>query len=125
MLPGSRRIGFASTISTSPSAKTSDDTAAGFRSLAPATYRGSTNVFDRLADASDDWHAGAGYTYGLYGTPTTLELGLRVAEIERARHSFVVPGGQAALALVYFAYCRAGSHALVPESAYGPNRELA
>ena len=98
---------------------------AGFRSLAPATYRGSTIVFDRLADASDDWHAGAGYTYGLYGTPTTLELGLRVAEIERARHSFVVPGGQAALALVYFAYCRAGSHALVPESAYGPNRELA
>jgi cystathionine beta-lyase len=98
---------------------------AGFRSLAPATYRGSTIVFDRLADASDDWHAGAGYTYGLYGTPTTLELGLRVAEIERARHSFVVPGGQAALALVYFAYCRTGSHALLPESAYGPNRELA
>jgi cystathionine beta-lyase len=37
----------------------------------------------------------------------------------------VVPGGQAAIALVYFAFCTAHSHALVPVSAYGPNRELA
>jgi cystathionine beta-lyase len=73
----------------------------GFRSLAPAVHRGSTVVFERLADAKDDWHAEAGYTYGLYCTPTTLELGLRIAEIERAHRSFVVPGGQAALALVY------------------------
>jgi len=96
-----------------------------FTSLAPATYRGSTVVFDRIADAVDDWHEAAGYTYGLYGTPTTRELAARVAELEDARHTFVVPGGQAALALVYFAYCRSGDHALVPESAYGPNRQLA
>lgn len=97
----------------------------GFHSLVPAIHRGSTVVFQKLADAADDWHSSAGYTYGLYGTPTTLELGARVAEIEHAKHSFVVPGGQAALALVYLAYCKAGSHALLPESAYGPNRELA
>lgn len=98
----------------------------GFRSLAMPTYRGSTVVFDRQADVSDDWRqTEIGYTYGLYGTPTVLELGARIAEIEGARHSFVVPGGQAAISLIYLAFCSAGSHALVPITAYGPNREFA
>ena len=97
----------------------------GFRGVAPVVYRGSTVLFDRLVHTSEDWRKDADYTYGLNGTPTTLELALRVAEIENAAHSFVVPSGQAAIALVYLAYCRAGGHALVPENAYGPNRELA
>lgn len=97
-----------------------------FRSLAVPTYRGSTVVFGRQADVSDDWRQREnGYTYGLYGTPTVLELGARIAEIEAAHHSFVVPGGQAAIALVYLSFCRSGAHALVPWTAYGPNRELA
>jgi cystathionine beta-lyase len=95
-----------------------------FRALVPAVHRGSTVLFDRVADARDDWR-GDGYTYGLYGTPTTRELALRVADLEGAKASFVVPGGQAAIALVYLAHCRAGDHALVPENAYRPNRELA
>jgi cysteine-S-conjugate beta-lyase len=99
---------------------------AGFRSLATPTYRGSTVLFARQADVSDDWRQGEGaYTYGLYGTPTVLELGARIAEIEGARHSFMVPGGQAAISLIYLAFCKAGTHALVPATAYGPNRELA
>lgn len=103
-----------------PSVATSRD----FRSLVPAVHRGSTILFDRVADARDDWR-GDGYTYGLYGTPTTRELASRIADLEGARSSFVVPGGQAAIALVYLAFCRAGDHALLPETAYGPNRELA
>lgn len=95
-----------------------------FHSLAPAIHRGSTVVFDRVSEAVDDWRQTDRYTYGLYGTPTTLELGLRVGELEGAHHTFVVPGGQAALALVYLAYCRAGSHVLVPANAYGPNLEI-
>ena len=94
-----------------------------FRALVPAVYRGSTVVFDRMADARDDWR-GEAYSYGLYGTPTTRELALRIADLEGAQASFVVPGGQAAITLVYLAHCRAGDHALVPESAYRPNREL-
>ena len=83
-------------------------------------------VFERQADVSDDWRQTEnGYTYGLYGTPTVLELGARIAEIEGARHTFVVPGGQAAISLIYLAFCKTGSHALVPFTAYGPNRELA
>jgi cysteine-S-conjugate beta-lyase len=97
-----------------------------FRSLAVPTYRGSTVVFERQSDVSDDWRqTQGGYTYGVYGTPTALELGARIAEIEGAHYSFVVPGGQAAISLIYLAFCKSGSHALVPATAYGPNRELA
>ncbi|GAU86401.1 cystathionine beta-lyase [Bosea sp. BIWAKO-01] len=95
-----------------------------FRALVPAIHRGSTVLFERVAEARDDWR-GEGYSYGLYGTPTTRELALRIADLEGARASFVVPGGQAAIALIYLAFCRAGDHALLPETAYGPNRELA
>jgi cysteine-S-conjugate beta-lyase len=97
-----------------------------FRSLATPTYRGSTVLFDAQADVSDDWRQNeCGYTYGLYGTPTVLELAARIAEIEQAHHTFIVPGGQAAIALIYLAFCKSGAHALVPATAYGPNRELA
>ena len=99
---------------------------ANFRSLSIPTYRGSTVLFERQADVSDDWRQREfGYSYGLYGTPTVLELGARIAEIEGAHHSFVVPGGQAAISLIYLAFCGSGAHALVPQTAYGPNRELA
>jgi len=97
-----------------------------YKSLATPVYRGSTVVFDNQSAVSDNWQqAENGYSYGLYGTPTTLELAARIADLEHARHTFIVPGGQAAIALVYLAFCKAGSHALVPVSAYGPNREMA
>ncbi|MGY3347089.1 MULTISPECIES: PLP-dependent transferase [unclassified Bradyrhizobium] len=53
-----------------------------------------------------------------------LELGARIADLEGARHSFVVPGGQAAIVLAYLGFCTAGSHVLMPDSAYWPNKEL-
>ena len=97
-----------------------------FNALTTPIYRGSTVVFDSQEKVSDDWqHVENGYSYGLYGTPTTLELATRIATIEGAHRTFIVPGGQAAIALVYMAFCKAGSHALVPFSAYGPNREMA
>ena len=97
-----------------------------YASLATPVYRGSTVVFDDQAAVTDDWRqADKGYSYGLYGTPTTLELASRIAGIEGARETFIVPGGQAAIALIYLAYCQAGSHALVPHSAYGPNKTMA
>ena len=98
---------------------------AGFHALTTPIYRASTTVFDNLADANKGWRPGGPYSYGIYGTPTTLKLAARIAEIEKARHTFVVPSGQAAIALIYLVYCRAGSHALVPESAYGNSREIA
>ena len=98
----------------------------GFRSLTSAIYRGSTVVFESQAKVSDNWRqAEHGYTYGSFGTPTTLELGYRIAELEGARHTFITPGGLAAISLIYLSFCKAGSHVLLPATAYGPNAELA
>ncbi|RQR26245.1 cystathionine beta-lyase [Burkholderia sp. Bp9143] len=96
-----------------------------FKSLVFPVYRGSTVLFDRVSEVIDDWRQTEnGYSYGLYGTPTTLELAARVCELEGAHRTFVVPGGQAAIAAIYLAFCSSGSHALVPVTAYGPNREM-
>ena len=97
-----------------------------YQSLVTPVYRGSTVVFDDQDAVTDDWRqAENGYSYGLYGTPTSLELAARIAGIEGAKETFIVPGGQAAIALIYLSYCQAGSHALVPFSAYGPNKTMA
>lgn len=80
-------------------------------------------VFASQADARDDWRQDRnGYTYGLYGTPTVLELSARIAELEGARHSFIVPGGQAAIALTYLAYCKAGATPSCPGRPMAPTR---
>jgi cystathionine beta-lyase len=97
-----------------------------YRSLVTPVYRGSTVVFDSQDDVNDNWQQDKhGYSYGLYGTPTTLELAARIADLENALYTFIVPGGQAAIALIYLAFCKSGTHALVPYSVYGPNSEMA
>jgi len=97
----------------------------GFKSLAPATYRGSTVLFPSAAAVQDTWDQHAvGYTYGLYGTPTTLELAARICELENGYRTFITPGGQAAISLVNFAFLKAGDQILVPESIYYPNRKF-
>ena len=98
----------------------------GFRSLATPVFRGSTTLFEKAAAIRDTWnHDDAPYTYGSYGTPTTLELAARLAELEGGRRCFITPGGQAALVLVYFACLSAGDHVLVPATVYGPSRAFA
>lgn len=103
-----------------PDRKASTD----FQSLATATWRGSTVLFKSIADV-DDANDPYQYRYGLYGTPTVRELALRIAEIEGADHCLIMPSGEAAIALPYFAFCKSGDHVLLTRSAYGPNTELA
>ncbi len=82
-------------------------------------------MFAEAADARDDWNQHeVGYTYGLYGTPTTLELAAKVCELEKGFRTFITPGGQGAIALVHLALLKTGDHVLLPESIYGPNRKL-
>lgn len=98
----------------------------GFRSLVVPTYRGSTTLFSNAAAVTDDWDQyQVGYTYGLYGTPTTMELAGRVCELEGGYRTIITPGGQSAISLINFSLLQAGDHVLVPESVYGPNRKLA
>jgi len=97
----------------------------GFESLAPATYRGSTVLFPNATAVQDTWDQYAvGYTYGLYGTPTTLELAARICELENGYRTFITPGGQAAISLINFAFLKSGDHILIPESIYYPNRKF-
>ncbi len=98
---------------------------AGFRSLVTPVYRGSTTLFDSAAHVHDHWdRRETPYTYGLYGTPTTLELAARIAELEGGGLTFIAPGGQAAIALVDLAVLKAGGHVLIPDCIYGPHREF-
>lgn len=98
----------------------------GYRSLVTPVYRGSTTVFPSAGAVQDTWdQQRAGYTYGLYGTPTALELAARICELESGTHTILTPGGQNAITLIDFALLQAGDHILVPASVYYPNRKLA
>jgi cysteine-S-conjugate beta-lyase len=97
----------------------------GYRSLSSAVRRGSTTLFRSAAVASDHWDQyKVGYTYGLYGTPTTLELATRICELEKGKYTVLAPGGQAAISLIDLALLHAGDHILVPASVYHPNRKF-
>ena len=98
----------------------------GFRSLSTPVYRGSTVLFPNAAAVSDQWDQHeVGYTYGLYGTPTVLELAARICELERGYRTLLTPGGQSAISFINFALLKAGDHILVPHSIYTPNRHFA
>jgi cystathionine beta-lyase len=97
----------------------------GYRSLTTAVRRGSTTLFPSAAAATDQWDQyKVGYTYGLYGTPTTLELAARICELEKGKYTVLAPGGQAAIALIDLALLHAGDHILAPASVYHPNRKF-
>jgi cystathionine beta-lyase len=98
----------------------------GFRSLSVGVQRASTVLFPNAASVNDDWDQyEVGYTYGLYGTPTTLELAARVCELEGGFRTLITPGGQCAISLINLAFLKAGDHVLIPESVYTPNRKFA
>ena len=80
-------------------------------------------LFPNAGAAIDQWNQHeVGYTYGLYGTPTTLELAATICELEKGFRTFITPGGQAAIALIHLSLLKSGDHVLLPESIYGPNR---
>lgn len=98
----------------------------GFRSLSTPVYRGSTVLFSEAAAVCDEWDQYEfGYTYGLYGTPTVLELGARICELEHGYRTLLTPGGQSAISFINFALLKAGDHILAPHSIYAPNRLFA
>lgn len=98
----------------------------GFEAPQPAVHKASTVFFpDVAALRSREWKDKTGYTYGLHGTPTTFTLEERLCALEGGRHCVLVPSGLAALATVALALLRQGDEVLVPDNAYGPNKDLA
>lgn len=70
----------------------------GFHALNVAVHRASTVVFDNtaafLARRSQLFD---GFSYGLYGTPTTRALEATVARVEGGTRAMLLPSGLAAL----------------------------
>jgi cystathionine beta-lyase len=98
----------------------------GFRALSVPVERASTVVFSDCDSAVGGWDVEAdGYTYGIHGTPTVHALAGRIAELEGGARTLLVPSGLAALTLVDMAMLSAGSHVLLPDNVYVPNRLLA
>lgn len=99
---------------------------AGFNAAAPGVYKASTVIFPNTAALqARSWRSKAGYTYGLHGTPTSFTLEERIASLEGGTHTLLVPSGLATIVLVDMALLKQGDEVLIPENAYGPNKELA
>jgi len=98
----------------------------GFASLSTPVHRASTVLFpDAKRFSTRRERLYDGYTYGLYGTPTSEALARKLAVLESARRVVLAPTGLAAVNLVNFAMLRAGDHLLLSDAMYGPTREAA
>jgi len=100
--------------------------AAEFESLVPAVHHVSTVIFDSV-EAFERRHDRLydGYSYGLYGTPTTRGLEDQIASLEGASRALVMPSGQSAIVLTCLASAAQGDRILMPQSMYGPARAAA
>ena len=98
----------------------------GFTSLTVPVERASTVLFSNMESAVGGWDVEAdGYTYGIHGTPTVLALAGRIAELEGGIRTLLTPSGLSAITLVDMTFLSAGSHVLIPNNVYVPNRLLA
>lgn len=97
-----------------------------FSAVAMPIERASTVVFDDLeAFQRRGERLYDGFSYGLYGTPTSRQLEDHIAELEGGVRALVTPSGMAAMTLATMACCRSGDRLLVPEALYGPARDMA
>ncbi len=98
----------------------------GFKSLGVGVHRASTIVFDTAADYANRGARGAdGYSYGLYGTPTTRTLEAKLTALEQGARTFLVPSGQAANTIAVLPFLKAGDGILIADTAYPPMRDFA
>ncbi|UXS03526.1 trans-sulfuration enzyme family protein [Agrobacterium tumefaciens] len=98
----------------------------GFEALGVATHRASTIVFKNAeAYATRGQRGHDGYTYGLYGTPTTRALEAKLTALEQGARTFLVPSGQAANAIAALPFLQAHDKILIADTAYPPMRDFA
>jgi cysteine-S-conjugate beta-lyase len=98
----------------------------GFSPLGVGVHRASTIVFkDAAAYASRGERGHEGYSYGLYGTPTTRTLEAKLTSLESGAWTFLTPSGQAANAFAVLPFLAAGDHILIADTSYPPMRDLA
>lgn len=98
----------------------------GFATLGAATYRGSTIVFKNAEAYRTRGERGhQGYTYGLYGTPTTRTLEAKLTALEQGVRTFLVPSGQASNSVAMLSFLSSGDKILIADTSYPPVRDFA
>lgn len=97
-----------------------------FAAPQPAVHKASTVIFDSVQDMrTRRWLDKSGYTYGLHGTPTTYQLEERLCSLEGGKQCLLVPSGLCAISTVALGLLSAGDEVLIPDNAYGPNKDFA
>ena len=64
------------------------------------------------------------YSYGRYGSTTTIELENILKKLEQAYHVFLTGTGFGGVALAIMSVCRPGDEILVSDNVYGPTKEI-
>jgi len=100
------------------------------RSANPSVTRASTILFDTMQELKNHelkikqnkkiTH----YSYGRYGSSTTIELENILKELENAFHVFLTGTGFGGIALALMSLCRPGDEILVSDNVYGPTKEI-
>jgi len=100
------------------------------RSVNPPVVRASTILFDSMQELVSHekkilqdkpiTH----YSYGRYGSQTTIELQKIVKELEQAHHVFLHSTGFGSVSLAFMALAQSGDEILVGDNVYSPTREI-
>ena len=64
------------------------------------------------------------YSYGRYGSTTTIELENILKKLEEAYYVFLTGTGFGGVALAIMSICRPGDEILVSDNVYGPTKEI-
>lgn len=91
----------------------------------PPVHRGSTVLFDSVAELRAAGPAFGKSYYGLHGSPTHWSLAEALTELEPgAAGTFLYPTGLAAITSALLAVLDSGDELLVTDSVYGPTRRF-
>jgi cystathionine beta-lyase len=100
------------------------------RSANPAVIRASTILFNTMQELYQhekkikQHQRVSHYSYGRYGSSTTIELENILKELEQAYHVFLTGTGFGGVALAIMSLCRPGDEILVSDNVYGPTKEI-
>ena len=100
------------------------------RSANPSVTRASTILFDTMQELKKHElkikqnKKISHYSYGRYGSSTTIELENILKELENAYHVFLTGTGFGGIALALMSLCRPGDEILVSDNVYGPTKEI-
>ena len=100
------------------------------RSANPSVTRASTILFNTMQELHkhekkiNNNKKISYYSYGRYGSSTTIELENIIKELEQAHHVFLTGTGFGGVALAIMSVCRPGDEILVSDNVYGPTKEI-